>query len=316
MKDGGRKPFGGAVYVGTALSTLQGLALACSFGQPAQQAATAVPGKGAVSTEMALDTLAAEATELSDRQDQQAATKAVLETQIAQEELTLEAREATQIAQETADAQAAAQATSDASATQAVILGELPQQVLGWSVVRADGFSSVGDWWVGTDEDSWVKETRRVEDGMYSWSLYAKQPVFYRIWPSGANFEDFYTAVDVCKEQGSSTTSAGIIFRSGEGGNAYVFMVRNNGRYAFYELVRDTWNVRVDWTQAIPLTPGACNRVGVLAQGDLFTFYANDQVIDEVIDASLDSGTVGLGIELFGGESALWEFDDYVVLAP
>jgi hypothetical protein len=56
--------------------------------------------------------------------------------------------------------------------------------------------------------------------------------------------------------------------------------------------------------------------VAVLAQGDQFTFYANDQVLDEVTDASLDSGTIGLGIELFGGESALWEFDDYVILAP
>jgi hypothetical protein len=299
-----------------AYSILLGLVLACSFGQPAQEATTATPGDDMVSTERALETMEAQATDLAEQQDSQAATKVALQTQIAQEELTLEAREVTQIAQETREAEQVAQATAEAGATQAAVVGELPEEVLGWSVVRADGFSTAGDWWVGTDEDNWVKETRRVEGGMYSWSLYAKQPVFYRIWPSSSTFEDFFTAVDVCKEQGSATTSAGIIFRSGEGGNAYVFMVRNNGRYAFFELVRDTWNARVNWTQATALTPGSCNRVGVLAQGDQFTFYANEVVLDQITDASLDSGTVGLGIELFGGESALWEFDDYVVLAP
>jgi hypothetical protein len=298
------------------MSALLGLVLACSFGRTAEKTGTETPDEDVTSTDMALETLAAGATELAERQEQQAATKAALETEIAREERTLAAREETQIAQETVDARAAAQATQDAKATQVAIVGELPNEVLDWSVVRADDFGTAEDWWVGNDEDSWVKETRSIQEGMYSWSMYAKQPVFYRIWPSGADFDDFFTAVDVCKEQGSATTSAGIIFRSGEGGNAYVFMVRNNGRYAFYELVRDTWNVRVDWTQATALTPGACNRVAVLAQGDQFTFYANDQVLDEVTDASLDSGTIGLGIELFGGESALWEFDDYVILAP
>jgi hypothetical protein len=300
-----------------AVAGLLASTIACSLGAQVDETATAQTMADAGGTKSARETLSAGATAQGQRQTQAAGTAAVLQTQVAEAQGTLQSRGATEVAGATADADAAASATESARSTQVGIVGEIPEGARGWPVLRADGFStSSGDWWVGSDEDEWLKETRSIEDGLYRWSLYAKQSVFYRVWPSGQEFSDFYSAVDVCKQEGSATTSAGIIFRSDAGGNAYVFMVRNNGRYAFFELVRDTWNTRVGWTQATALIPGACNRIGVLARGDRFIFYANDQEIDQVADASLEAGNIGLGVELLGGESALWEFDDYVVLAP
>ncbi len=299
------------------MAALMASSLACSLAGRVDETATAQSEVDAAGTERALETLSAGSTEQARRQTEQSGTAVALQTSVAQAEGTLEARSATEQAGATAAAEAAMDATESVRSTQQAVVGEIPESTVGWSVVRADDFTaSTSDWWEGTDEDEWLKETRSVVDGLYRWSLYAKQPVFYRVWPSGEEFSDFYSAVDVCKQEGSGTTSAGVIFRSDTAGNAYVFMMRNSGRYAFYELVKNTWNTRVDWTRASALTPGACNRVAVLAQGDQFTFYANHQQIDQVTDASLDQGNIGLGIELMGGESALWEFDNYVILAP
>jgi hypothetical protein len=299
------------------IATLMASCLACSLASRVDETATAQAEADAASTEDAMGTLSAGSTAQAQRQAEQNATAVALQTEVAQAQGTLGARSATEQAGATAVAEEAISATENARSTQQAILGDIPASAAGWSVVRADDFASSSvDWWEGTDEDEWLKETRSVVDGLYRWSLYAKQPVFYRVWPSGEAFSDFYSAVDVCKQTGSGTTSAGVIFRSDTAGNAYVFMMRNNGRYAFYELVKNTWNTRLDWTRAPALTPGACNRIEVLAQGDQFTFYANGQQIDQVTDASLDEGNIGLGVELLGGETALWEFDNYVILAP
>lgn len=300
-----------------AIAALIAFSVACSLGARVDEAATGQAVADAAGTEGAKETLSAGGTAQAQLQSERAGTASALETQVAQVEGTLAARGATEQAGATGEADMALSATESVRSTQIAVIGEVPEAARGWAVVRADDFgASSNDWWEGTDEDEWLKETRSIQDGLYRWSMYAKQPVFYRVWPSGMEFSDFYSAVDVCKQQGSATTSAGVIFRSDAGGNAYVFMMRNNGRYAFFELVKDTWNTRVGWTQATALAPGACNRIAVLAVGDQFTLYANNQEIDQVTDASLDDGNVGLGIELLGGESALWEFDDYVVMAP
>ena len=58
----------------------------------------------------------------------------------------------------------------------------------------------------------------------------------------------------------------------------------------------DNFTALVDWTSSpsIKAGVGQDNRLGVMAEGDTYRFYANGALLDEVTDDSFNGGRFGL----------------------
>ncbi len=127
-------------------------------------------------------------------------------------------------------------------------------------------------------------------------------------------FGDFALEVDVTQRTGPAESSYGILFRVGDDGQFYRFDVTGNGLYMVERHQSDgTWTRLVpDWVPSSALNQGlnVVNRLKVLATGPTLTFYANDELLTQVTDATLIDGAIGLDAGTFGGGNLQVSFDN------
>lgn len=127
-------------------------------------------------------------------------------------------------------------------------------------------------------------------------------------------FGDFALEVDVTQRTGPAESSYGILFRMQDDQQFYRFDVTGNGLYMIERHQSDgTWLRLVpDWTPSSALNQGlnVVNRLKVLAAGPTLTFYANDELLTQVTDASLIEGAIGLDAGTFGGGNLQVAFDN------
>lgn len=127
-------------------------------------------------------------------------------------------------------------------------------------------------------------------------------------------FGDFALEVDVTQRAGPAESSYGILFRMQDDQQFYRFDVTSNGLYMIERHQSDgTWLRLVpDWAPSSALNQGlnVVNRLKVLAAGPTLTFYANDELLTQVTDASLIEGAIGLDAGTFGGGNLQVAFDN------
>lgn len=206
-----------------------------------------------------------------------------------------------------------------ASATSSVELAQTANARAAWPSVISDTFSTrnTNDWSVGNQESDFAIVQRSLAGGVYRWFVQTKSDVFVRSNNSLPRVGDFYFAVDVQQLSGPPSTNYGIVFRERDDANMYYFSVQEVGRCTL---------IRLDDDESLPLLrafcgeaihPGEVNRLAVSADGPHLLFYINGQLIGEVNDDGLSTGTLTIAVAVAeANQTALVEFDNAELRAP
>ncbi len=205
-------------------------------------------------------------------------------------------------------------ATATVAATNALL-----QAAANWSLVLAEPFdANTNTWPTGAYTDERVDGKREIVNGKYRWTLKAIQDFSWNALPDVAETSDLYATVEGRQISGPRGAKYGVVFRWLDRDNYYVFEIRDDQHYAFYAQEDGTWRAVIDWdAQSSLIQPGRANQITVIAQGDQFTFFINNQFVDEATDTALTSGKTGVVVELpTAGDSGVFEFDNLEVREP
>jgi hypothetical protein len=108
-----------------------------------------------------------------------------------------------------------------------------------------------------------------------------------------------------------------VIFRKDQPGNFYRVRFDNDGRYIVALKQDGDWHILQDWrsSDAFRLEPDITNRFAVLAKGNTFTIYANDQELTSFEDDTLpETGRLDIGLGLDrAGDSLTIDFDELLI---
>ncbi len=186
-----------------------------------------------------------------------------------------------------------------------------------WRVILCDQFDgNVNGWPTGNSSDEFATSSLQIANGKYQWNLTANRGTVHHSLPKTVSLTDFYLTVVAQRISGVGGAGYGVIFRS-DGANYYYLSLRDDQIYRFAKLYRLKWTILTDWTRASAIRPGEANRLTVKAEGSHFTFFVNDQQVGEADDNQLTAGGAGLAVEVpNGGESAVFEFDNFELRAP
>jgi serine/threonine protein kinase len=93
-----------------------------------------------------------------------------------------------------------------------------------------------------------------------------------------------------------SGDDAGIIFRAdADGSQFYDFEITNSGQFYFRDRAANQYNYLIHNTTSSAIQPGGTsNTLLVIAKGSLFQFFINGTFVDQIQDATLTSGQIGL----------------------
>jgi len=139
-------------------------------------------------------------------------------------------------------------------------------------------------------------------------------------WETGdIDAADFLVEVDVSHYDGPLVNEGGLLFRYVDSENFYLFTVSSDGLYAVKRIENDESTTLVDWTESDALETGerSINRLMVLAEGDQFAFFINEELVDEVVDDTFTEGSIGLiagsldeyEVDIAFDDFALWKVE-------
>ena len=124
---------------------------------------------------------------------------------------------------------------------------------------------------------------------------------------------DFYMEVDTLHYDGSLDNQFGILARFDEDSNYYLFAASSDGYYTIQIYMDGEWEALIEWTESdtIVTGEGELNVLGLLAEGDSYTFLINDEIVDSVTDDTLSGTTLALNAAAFGEPPIDMAFDNF-----
>lgn len=167
--------------------------------------------------------------------------------------------------------------------------------------------------------ESTTEVERFVENGAFHMRV---NPSSYVGWAecTQVEFADFVMEADASQLGGPDNNAYGLIFRYGlDSSDFYVFAVSGDGYYALYldGVEREAPQMIVEWTENAAVRQGNTgNHLKVSAVGSNITFYVNDQLLGEVQDTSLTTGTVGFYVGSVDDGDVHILFDNLLVTSP
>jgi hypothetical protein len=186
-----------------------------------------------------------------------------------------------------------------------------------WRVILCDTFdANVNGWPTGNVSSQYGTGNRQITGGKYRWDDTAHQGEVLYAFPKISSVGDFYLTVLGRRISGPQGAAYGVMLRN-DGINYYFLEIRDDQVFRFSRWYQHEWMTLINWTRAAAIQPSQANRLTVKAEGSHFTFFINDQQVGESDDNQLSGGRVGLETELFnGGDSAVFEFDNFELRAP
>jgi hypothetical protein len=171
------------------------------------------------------------------------------------------------------------------------------------------------DWPEFSEADDLARLEVQIVDGKYRWVAQANDGFVWWSYPDMDSLTDFFAEVEVIQTEGDPYGEMGMIFRVDQD-RFYLYEV--SGEYfTLWRNVADGWETLIDWTTAEDLRSGAMNRLGILAVGDQFYLFINDQLVAQLRDSQYQAGVVGLAIGLEeAGDLGTFEFDNLLIKAP
>ncbi len=177
-----------------------------------------------------------------------------------------------------------------------------------------DTFENAQNWPIYTDEhvtmriteDQRLQMTSLNADKWESWML---------TWPL---LQNFYLEVTATTGECSGLDRYGLLARgTADAKNAYLFGLTCDGRFSFRTWNGESFTLLVPWTPSPLIQDGAeqTNRMGLLADGDRFSLYANDEHLITIQDETYTEGLIGLfvgavltdGFTVYFDDIAYWE---------
>jgi len=153
-----------------------------------------------------------------------------------------------------------------------------------------DNFENDFYWPTYEDENVrfWLRENSMLmrakgSENRDSWMLAGEKP------------QDYYLEMTAQPQSCAGLDRYGFIVRS-DAETGYLFGFSCDGQYSVRKWDGDTFTTLIDWTTnpSIQLGAGQDNRLGVMAEGNRYRFYANGALLDEVTDESYSGGRFGL----------------------
>ena len=200
------------------------------------------------------------------------------------------------------------------SATEAAFLASAQQ----WPVVFSDDFEIDNNVWeTGADDNDYFSGIRAVRDGVYRWTITAKQGFSSSSYPDELSEQaDFYARLDV-RIVGAADSDVGLLFRyAADDSGFYYFALNGNREYAIYLFNHGGWDTLMPPFSTSTAGSGV-NTLAVLAHGSRYMFFVNDQNFVTIENDNLQNGFVGLGLSVANAnDSLVVEFDNFEVRAP
>ncbi len=160
------------------------------------------------------------------------------------------------------------------------------------TVIFTDNFDSSCNLLTRDDAD----RTFKCENGEYTMLTKVANNTWWVFYRNG--YDDAVIEVDAHSFSDSAEIEYGLVFRlSDDGNNAYMFFLHPNGEYNFYLYTRPKWNELTSSATSSAIKTGtAKNRLKVVAQGNQFALYVNDQFLNTFTDPTLSQGRLGFAI--------------------
>jgi hypothetical protein len=124
--------------------------------------------------------------------------------------------------------------------------------------------------------------TAKNPNGWLSWSLSYPKP------------KDFYLEATFKVETCSGLDRYGLVYRAPDFNNGYFFAFSCDGEFSLR--IYNRQGDLISWTPNPAILPGSnqVNRIGILAQGDRYAFYANGKLLQETKESTFtDAGLFG-----------------------
>ncbi len=160
-----------------------------------------------------------------------------------------------------------------------------------------------------------------VEEGAFHIDVLV--PEWYALSPclGKDDFTDFILEVDATQVAGPDHNLYGIMLRYNDSAREYYyFAISGDGNYT---LVFDNLDAQepttklIHWTPSSAIKTGAStNHIKIVAVGNTFELYVNDQLLDTIHDERISSGTVGFVVATSEEGGAHIKFDNIMVTAP
>jgi hypothetical protein len=189
----------------------------------------------------------------------------------------------------------------------------------GWPNVIYDKFDSTSNnWLIGDTQTDLYWSHIDTTSGFFFWIVNGEESYTELNSPfSGPAVSDFLLAVDGENFKGSLENEYGLTFRKSDDGSDYYTFIISNNTFAFLLRKNDAWRKLIDWSISPAIKPNEPNRITVLAIGSHFTFYINDEYVDEFDDNQLPTGTVALYIASSAPDNFAWfRFDNFELRWP
>jgi hypothetical protein len=167
--------------------------------------------------------------------------------------------------------------------------------------------------------DSTADVKRFVENGQFVMNVVT--PLFVA-WTrcTQLEFANFILEVDATQIGGPDNNSYGVIFRYGlDAKEFYAFLISGDGFYVFTVDGPDRQEpeLLVNWTESPAINKGAqTNHIKVVGVGESFKYYVNDQLLGEVQDARLGTGSVGFFAGTLKESGVQVSFDNLKISQP
>lgn len=169
-----------------------------------------------------------------------------------------------------------------------------------------EDFAAPGEEWEISETDDVIYEidgeTYAVEVLRESWMAWNA---------TQGDYADFVIELDAVLVEGDEYNSYGILFRYQDKQNRYELDINGNGSYTIGKEVDDEWSDIVDWTSHPAInTTGEVNHIELIAYGDTFFLYVNDQLVHEFTDDTFASGDLAPVVTAYDNPPARATFDN------
>lgn len=110
----------------------------------------------------------------------------------------------------------------------------------------------------------------------------------------GKDYRDIILEVEATEKAGQTDNVYGVIVRRVDWNNYYNFLISGDGYYKVAKLQNNSWSA-AGWNKSSAIKTGkATNMIRVVCNGDTFSFYVNDMLLQNYTDSSFSSGQIGL----------------------
>ena len=206
------------------------------------------------------------------------------------------------------------QSTASAQAIESTIASAGSQ----WPILFSDTFDNNDNHWrVDTVDDEYAKITFEIKDGKYRWNAMTHKEFIQWVPLATISLDDFFLTLEVSVGEHTGSSDYGIVFRNDTNGNFYYFAIDSDQMYSLFRYYAGGWSALIDRTSSSVIRKDQPNRLTVIAEGDHFILFINDQFIADKHDDWIKEGTAALTIEIFQpDQEGTFEFDNIELRVP